>query len=407
MSTRIVHASQFRQHPFWFRMLNGVWGSLKSRQAIDGDRLIKRAKKKTRLSDFGEDNWSEPFFTLIDSINKEANLHPIGVFITKERLVNILCNRLLAEYWFQKQPEILEQETYPVWLIAGLQRTGTTKLQRLLDKDPDNRVLKSWEALNPSPTFSKSNPRDRVKKARLAEKSLQLMSPGYFAIHPVEHLEPEEDVLLLDLTFSSTTAEATMHVPSYADYIEKNNQQYAYDYLAKTLKLLQWQHPGKRWVLKSPHHLEFLKEARSAFKDLTVLWPHRQIDECLPSFLSMVAYSRSLFSDEVHVEEVTNHWKRKTIRMLEKGIDYRKDNEDLFLDIQFNELVNGAIYKLQRIYQKGGVTLGADQLAIFRKVESKNVREKYGRHAYQAEDFGLNKEIIDLEYGFYYEYFSK
>ncbi len=65
--------------------------------------------------------------------------------------MNLLAVRLRAEHWFKKFPEILEQEVYPPMVIAGLQRTGTTKLHRLLTADPDNRVLRSWEALNPAP----------------------------------------------------------------------------------------------------------------------------------------------------------------------------------------------------------------------------------------------------------------
>jgi len=49
-----------------------------------------------------------------------------------------------------------------------------------------------------------------------------------------------------------------MHVPAYAAWLETTDQSAAYVYGAKLLKLLQWQRPGKRWVLKSPHHLEFL-----------------------------------------------------------------------------------------------------------------------------------------------------
>ena len=82
------------------------------------------------------------------------------------------------------------------------------------------------------------------------------MAPGFFAIHPVEHQAQEEDILLLDVSFMSTTPEATMQVPAYAAWLEQTDQSLAYAYGAKLLKLLQWQRSAKYWVLKSPHHLD-------------------------------------------------------------------------------------------------------------------------------------------------------
>ena len=131
---------------------------------LNKDHLIKLARKKTGLHSFGDEFWEEPLDRLIDSINHEAELHPVGRFITRERLTGLLAIRLRAENWFKKYPEILEQELYPVSLICGLQRTGTTKLHRLLAADPENRVLASWEAMNPVPL--NEDPNETVQRIR-------------------------------------------------------------------------------------------------------------------------------------------------------------------------------------------------------------------------------------------------
>ena len=99
-----------------------------------------------------------------------------------------------------------------------------------------------------------------------------------------QKLDAGEDVLLLDVSFLSTTAEATMNVPTYAAWLEKNDQSVAYAYMVKLLKLLQWQRPGKRWVLKTPHHLEFLPLAKKYFGDVQFIWTHRNINECIHQF---------------------------------------------------------------------------------------------------------------------------
>ena len=261
-----------------------------------------------------------------------------------------------------------------------------------MNADPDNRVLASWEAINPAP-FLKENgdPGKRIGKAKMSEKALKFMAPGFFAIHPVEHLAPEEDILLLDTTFLSTTPEATMHVPSYASWLENTDQTPAYEYAVKLMKLLQWQRPAKRWILKSPHHLEFLGLADKVFGDVKFIWPHRDPCISIPSFLSMMSHAWALFSNDVSLEKVSKHWTRKSTFILEKGMEYRNSqNSGKFHDIRYEDLVKDAMQELDKLY--GGIDEDLKQLFI--ESENKNPQQKYGKHVYSLEDFGLSREDI-------------
>jgi hypothetical protein len=392
--TKIIKPKDFRKHPFWFRSMNYIWEKsyqLSGRPVLDKDELITAARNETGLSELGKDFWDEPLERLIQSLNQEAGLHPIGYYISRKRIINLLSVRLRAEQLFRKHPGILDQEILPTIIIIGLQRTGTTKLHRLLTADPENRVLRSWEAINPVPFHSGLRKKDRrVRSARTSEKALRLIAPGFFAIHPVEFTAPEEDILLLDVTFLSTTPEATAHVPSYAAWLETIDQSYAYDYGGKLLKLLQWQHPGKRWILKSPHHMEFLPLIEKHFNRPKFLWTHRHINECIPSFLSMVSYSRSIFSDQVSMEGVADHWVRKTSYMLQKGLSFRNlpGKSELFTDIAYQDLVSQPLDQIERIYQLfGGMPESLKQ--CFQRAEADNPYGKYGIHEYSLEDFNL------------------
>lgn len=401
---RIITSKEFSEHSSWFSGINRIWKYTYSKgrpPLLNKDDLIKTARSKTGLNDLGQDFWEEPLDRLLESLNHEARLHPIGNFISGKRLMNLLNVRLRAEYWFKKHPEILEQEVYPPMVIAGLQRTGTTKLHRLLTADPDNRVLRSWEALNPAPFTKKGGDINggsqdkRVRIARTSEKALRLMTPGFFAIHPVEHLAPEEDILLLDVSFLSTTPEATTHVPSYSSWLEECDQSYAYEYGSRLLKLLQWQQPGKNWVLKSPHHLEFLPLIEKYYGKPHVIWTHRDPAECIPSFLSMVCHSRALFSDEVQAKDVSDHWVRKTAYMLEKALSYRQDeaNQAYITDLLYKDLVSDSMGQLDKIYQRhGGISESLAQK--FQLAEAKNPKGKYGSHNYSLADFGLTREDL-------------
>jgi len=409
---RIITSSDFKKLPLWFRSLNRVWGAGQAfgfRSTLNKDELIRSARKETGLHDLGKDFWDEPMDRLIHSLNHEASLHPVGNFISRKRMINLLAVRLRAQNYFTKFPEILEQEVYPPLVIVGLQRTGTTKLHRLLTADPDNRVLRSWEALNPAPfKLNGSRVDKRVKIARTSEKALRLMAPGFFAIHPVEHTAPEEDILLLDASFLSTTPEATAMVPSYADWLEKTDQSYSYEYGSKLLRLLQWQQPGKRWVLKSPHHLEFFPQIEKYYGQPHFIWTHRDPAECIPSFLSMVCHSRAIFSKEVKMNEVAEHWVRKTSYMLEKGLAYRKENNNNqnFTDLFYKELVGDSMSQLEKIYARhGGINDSLRQL--FQKAETENPQGKYGVHEYGLSDFGVSKEELVEKNTSYYQLFNK
>ena len=406
---QIVTAQNFNTKPAWLSAINAAWrGSyfLGTEVSLDKDKLIKLARKESGLLSFGEDFWEEPLERLIASVNEEARLHPFGRFITQKRLVNLLTVRLRAEHWFRKHPEILEQELYPVTVICGLQRTGTTKLHRLLSADPDNRVILSWEALNPVPlTDDRTETDQRKAAARRSEKALKLIAPGFFSIHPVEYEKPEEDILLLDTTFLSTTAEATMHVPSYAAWLEQTDQSPAYAYTARLLKLLQWQRPAKRWILKTPHHMEFLDLIRKHYGDVHYIWTHRDIAESLPSFLSMVAHGRAIFSDQVSADEVAKHWVRKTASMLSKGIEFREANPDAkFTDLFYRDLVTEPMKPLEGIYRSHGGSISAELHQRFMAIENENTINRFGRHVYKLEDFHLTRDEVNKVMGFYRDF---
>lgn len=396
-----IKANNYHQQPAWFNAINKVWKQtypIGTKPKLDKDSLINAARKATGLTDLGNLFWDEPLERMLDSINYEARLHPIGYFITRQRLINLLAVRLRAEDLFKKHPEILEQQLYPVMLVIGLQRTGTTKLQRLLASDPENRALLSWEAINPAPlNGDMKDGAKRIKMARMSENALKKMSPGFFAIHPVEHQAPEEDVLLLDVSFMSTTPEAIMHVPSYAKWLEQTDQSLSYEYMVRLMKLLQWQRQGRRWVLKTPHHMEFLDLVDKYFGNVQYLWTHRNVYESIPSFLSMVSYSRVIFSEKVSKHEVADHWVRKTGLMLSKALEFHQKNnhKTLFTDVQYDELVKDSIAVLHRVYNDRNEKITPDLEQHFATVNRQNFKGKYGQHIYSLGDFGVDEQIID------------
>ena len=398
------------KRPIPIRLYNFIGQGLKKvglGVKLEENSLIKTARKQTGLEDFGEGDFITPLNKLLQSIREEAKLHAFGEYITKVRLLGILHNRLRANYYFKKHPEILEQEIDPLLVITGLQRTGTTKLHRLLASDSNTRALLSWEALNPAPIIGKESKDldSRIAQAKTSERGLRYISRDFFAIHPVEYNAPEEEILLLDNSFISTVPEATMHVPSFAAWVEQEDQTPAYEMMKKMLKLLQWQNRKKRWILKTPHHLEFLDTLCKVFPGTKIIQTHRNPVVTLASFCSMVYHGSRIFSDQVSPEVLGEHWHRKIKRMLQKAMDFRLAHPEVaVMDIYYKDLIANALQEVQKIYDFAGIEFTDEVAQQMQQTINQNPPNKYGVHKYQLNDFGLNESLV--KEGFV-EYFQK
>lgn len=400
--------------PLPIKIFNVVCRSLGLLKTLNAEALMSQAKKQTGLNNFGEGFedkglFYEAFMVLIEALNTEAQLTPFGVFIQKTRFVSALKTRLRIADLYKKHPEIRQVNLGKQIVIAGLQRTGTTTLHRLIAADPSMRSLPSWEALNPLPVSGEmpGNTQKRMKLARQAEKALAYMAPEFFAIHPVEFDAPEEDILLLDLCFMSQAPEATFYVPSYASWLEEQNHEAAYEYLKSVLKVLQWYHGKPNWVLKTPHHMEYIEELCKVFPKATVVQTHRDPQKTTGSFCSMVAHGRGVFSDKVDAVEVARHWTNKVERMMRRSIEAReKVGRDCFVDISYYDLLKNPVDEIQRIYEKAGIYLDTSAKQAMVLTQKKNKQHRYGKHVYNIDDFNLTKESIEEKYRFYREHYQ-
>ena len=372
--------------------------------ALNVDSMIATARRKTGLTDFGDEWFLKPLHVLVNSINEEARLTSVGYALQRSRIVSALSIRLRAEYLIRKHPEILDLNLGRIILIAGLQRTATTTLHRLIAADPHVRVLSAWEALNPLPSRGElhGDSRRRIRLAKLAQKTMGFLAPDFAAVHPIRFDAPEEDVFLLDLSFMSQSPEATMHVPSYAAWLERQDHTRSYQYLLTMLKLLHWQRPGKNWVLKTPNHMEHLDVVLSVLPDIIVVQTHRDPKKAVASFCSMVAHGRGILSDQVDAREIAGHWVRKMHRMLERSLEVRNaGNAHAFVDVSYYDLMATPIDEVRKIYRHTGIEFTEQAENSATAVSKGDVKDRHGKHVYSLNSFGLDAERLDEQFDFY------
>lgn len=397
--------------PKLVRVANRVAGGLAKlpplRVALDEGSLLEAARKKTGLDRFGDPDFHEPLRRLIASIEDEARLHPLGRIITRARLVSTLATRMRLERMVERDPAILSEKLTRPIVIVGLPRTGTTFLHRLLASDESRiRALMSWEALMPVPLEGEKEPTKRIAAAQRSESALRYLAPDFFAVHPIDAVGPEEDILLLDLAFRSTVPEATMNVPSFATWLESVDQSPAYRMMAKALRALQRQRRPAgsewRWVLKTPHHLEWLDELPKVLDDPLIVWTHRTPREVVGSFCSMIAHGRGVFSDAVDPVEIGRSWLRKGKRMVERAMDARSRwGKNSFVDVRYEDLIRDPVAIVRGIQERAGLPWTKETETALAASRKREVKDRHGKHRYSLEAFGLSAAQVDEAFGPY------
>ncbi len=368
--------------------------------SLDPDSILEQATLRTGLTDFGDPSFREPMQRLLAAMEREAGLHEIGRATQRERVVGLLVNRLRGEAAYARHPEIADEQLERPVVIVGLARTGTTMLHRMLAANPAFLSLRWWESRHPAP-FDAADPDSRAADPRIlaAEEEVRAIcqaAPELVAAHPIDAHAPDEDIMLLEHSFFSTNSEAYVDVPGFSRWLDAQDQGPGYAYLARLLRLVQWQkrqrgEPGRRWVLKTPHHLGFMDLLFETFPDARVIQTHRDPVQTIPSLASLVHTIRSTGCDRVDAHALGRHWSERMRRALDACMDFREQHPQRFMDLDYRELVEDPMAAVARIHTFVDEPLGP--LARTRMLEwaEENTRDRRPIHRYTLEQFGLSE----------------
>jgi hypothetical protein len=131
--------------------------------------LMVEAERETRLSDWGDDHFLQPFVRLIDSLNQEAELTEIGRQRSQLHLANLLAYRLRLVADRKLRPEIAQQQIGKPVFTSGMPRSGTSYLNALLARDPNIVVPLHWQMW----LFHTSLPRSQADPAGTTGRQVQ------------------------------------------------------------------------------------------------------------------------------------------------------------------------------------------------------------------------------------------
>ncbi|HEU5474378.1 MAG TPA: sulfotransferase [Actinophytocola sp.] len=372
------------------------------------DELLDAAKTKAGLTEFGDDWFVEPLQVLVRSLNAQARLSPAGLELTRRRLTALLVDRLRLRALQRTHPEVRAVEVPVAAAICGLPRTGSTLLHRLLAASPRLTSTLSWEASYPIP-FPGEGPdaAERKRRARDRAELFLRMSPEFAGIHTIEWDGPEEDVILLDRSFTSMSFDSFYRIPDYGAWLRSADQSMAYRELREWLQVLRWQRPdraGRRWILKSPHHLTAVDTVLDTFPGCRILMTHRSPVSAVPSYASMVVSMSSQYSAAVDPVATGRYWSTRFAATLRGFAEARRHRPDRFVDVPFAELTADPLAVARRVLDAVGLASGFES-GPFLAYLDRNRTQRHGAHSYAPEDFGLSAAELKRDFAFYTEAF--
>lgn len=376
-------------------------------------RLIETAEAESSGSLSLTSFESEVLAQLIRGLNDTARLNGEGIAFHTQRLVELLKNRISVEKWFSKHPEINDEVIEDPIIVVGLPRTGTTLLHRTIAADSRMLAPLWYEVRNPVPLDDNFTIDDaRIPRAKAEVAALLEAAPELAAIHPMDAVAPDEEVMLLEHSFTSTVPECYAYLPDFGDWLYEQDQSEGYAYLYRLLQFLQWQKrqrglTGTRWLLKTPHHLHYPRALAKLFPQAKVIQTHRHPKDVIPSYSSMMCALAAPFTDQLDKVAMSAHWAKKWQCGLSATLSARTETSLSlqYLDLYFSDLLSDPQGQIARLYDFIGEELTETALTEMAQWQGLNKRESRPEHHYTLAEFGLSEDQITDQFSEYISHY--
>ncbi|HTH28478.1 MAG TPA: sulfotransferase [Sphingobium sp.] len=359
-------------------------------------------------SDFGGDSWREGLACLLASVRDEGAPNELGIAALRQQAMQFLVNRRAIQRCYRDHPEIDAEEISAPLFSIGMVRTGTTALSYLLEQDPDNRSLLHWQAMSPCPPPETAHLHD---DPRIAETAIQMQTPGLSTKEKalIELLPdgPAECLHLLGLDFKSGHFEGMFSVPSYHDWLFSTDLTPAYEWEKKTLKLLQWRAPTKRWMLKYPSHTIALPAIASVFPNARFVATHRDPVKSVTSVCSLVHKGSGMLWQKEDLAYLGRQWTSIVEEQLRRMMAYRESADpSRFIDFHNDDLVRRPMETLEALYDWMGAEITPAARAGFEGRITNNPKGVYGAHSYEPATYGLDVDELRERFRFYTDHYN-
>ncbi|MCH9728585.1 MAG: sulfotransferase [Actinomycetia bacterium] len=362
--------------------------------------LHASAVKACGLDDFGidDDNYREALAVLLESFRRDADLTELGSKMHRFFVRNALVARLVSEAAFKQYPQHAEVSIQRPIFVTGLPRTGTTVIHRLLTADPAHQGLELWLAEFPQPRPPREiwsqNPVFQQLDAQFSKAHRE--NPDYTGLHYMTADEVEECWQLLRQSLHSVSYETLAHLPTYSQWLARQDWTKAYQRHRKNLQLIGLNDPEKRWVLKNPSHLFALDALFAAYPDALVVQCHRPAETIMASMCSLAQHTTegwsNNFSGEVIGQDSLETWSRG-LHLFDA--ERAKHDAAQFCDVDYFEFVKDPIAAVEGIYRQFEIDFTDAARAAMTDMHAESQKgPRAPKHTYSLADYGLTDEQV-------------
>lgn len=377
---------------------------------MNPEKITEKALKKHKFTPDGMEAVVQALNVLCPSMENEAHLTPLGRWVAVKDLVRMVNNYIQVHKSHSRLEVSKRSEVQSPMFIIGMPRTGSSLLHNLLAADRRWRAPVYWETLYPCPPCPPDKPdKARLLAARADFTLFKMLAPGYRKIYMYGSRQAAECIAIMAMACVSPRFTFTYHIPTYQEWLFRHGMDAGYQFHRVFLQLLQSESPGMEWLLKAPAHLLHLDAMLREYPNFRVIFNHRHPNEVIPSIASNTWHLRSAFSRNVSkiqtgMEELIR-WKQgwNVASALRGSTSLPKEQ---FIDLPYNQFMNDPIRAVESIYEHFHMELTQETRQSMIQFLSDNRQNKFGRHAYTSEEFGLNSGILEEQFKDYIHMFD-
>lgn len=307
-----------------------------------------------------------------------------------------------------------EQISQPVFII-GNPRSGTTFLQRLLARDPENFLaMRTWEifaapSILSRKTLSFATSTARAIGVRVSRRIRKLESlwKDSDRIHRLKLRAPEEDEYLLIHIFSNLKiwSFAAMEEEAdpfifFDDIMPDADKARIMDFYQACIQRHVHYHGGgaKHYLAKNPNFSPMIKTLLDRFPDGKFIYLIRTPLKAIPSHISLKEREWQMLGSPLEkyacrdfILKASEHWYEYPLQVLKELPD------DQQIVVRFDDLVSNTKGTIQEIYQRLGLAL-TPAFSDLLTEETEKARNHRSQHHYSIEEMGLDPQALQNSY---------
>jgi len=375
---------------------------------LDREAILENAIKKTGYTNFGNEKYIEVLDRFIDNINK-VDITPISKYFLNFTARKTAMNRLYIENYIENHPEIEDIPIESPVFITGFPRTGTTLMQNVLSSGDGYRSLYFWELATPYPLHDdkKIDKKMRIAKIDMALKMLKRTIPELTSIHDIGVNTKEECWILLANSLYVKDVDTISGLTEWNDYLMNMDRTWVYQEYKRLLQIQAYNMPTEQFVLKCPSHLSNLKPLLKIFPDACIVWTHRNPINSIASAASLGSLARKFFFGYVNQKQVGEMIENRLYSIVMDAMIFREQtNNTQFYDINFEILVKKIPQSVKNIRNHFDLPHTTAHDKAVQDFLNEPRKDKPGKHRYNPEQFGLEKDEIINKFSTYIEKYN-